>query len=339
MIRFESPEILYLLLLVPILVGLFWIYRRRQTKLIERFGDEGLLRPLMKGFSRGRVLLKFVLLTVAVGVLVVAIARPQIGSRLAEKSTSGAQIVMAVDVSRSMLAEDFTPNRLERTKYATGQLIEKLRDQQIALVVFAGDAYIQLPITGDFKTAASFVRSISTDMVSNHSTSLQNAIEKSIAAMPLQEGQTNDQNRAIIIITDGESHSDDPIAAAKTAAEQGITIHTIGIGTPEGAPITINGDMIKDQNGEVVISALDETTLGQIAATTGGMYIRSTQQEIGLQQILRQIDRMTKGEFKTVEFEAYAEQFFYFLYIVLALIIIEFFIPNHKATKDKSNEK
>ncbi len=334
MVRFANPEFLYLLILLPVLVLLFVLYRRSQRRLIAKFGDMELLRALMPGYAPKMGTVKFVLVVVAVGLIVVAFARPQVGSKLREVDSRGGKIILAVDVSRSMLAEDYAPNRLERTKNAIGRLFERLEDEQVGLVVFAGDGYVQLPITGDYRSAANFVRALSPDMVARQGTSLQRAIEVSTLAMP--SATTEDQSandRTIILITDGESHDDDPIAAAEVAASQGITIHTIGIGTAEGAPITIDGEIIKDDNGEIVVSKLDEEMLAQIAATTGGVYARSSQQSVGLDEIMTRISEMEKSDSTTVIFEEYAEQFFYLLYIAIGLLLIQFFLPNHRRVK------
>lgn len=333
MIRFAEPFYLYLLVLIPILVIVFMLYRRRQRRLIEEFGSLELLAPLMRGLAPKRALFKFTLLLVALSLMIIALARPQAGSKLREVSRKGGRIMLAVDVSRSMLAEDFAPNRLERTKYAINRLVEKLDDQQIGMVVFAGDAYIQLPITSDFRTAASFARSLSPDMVPRQGTSLQSAIEMAIQAMPeaTKDDEQATNTRAIILITDGESHDDDPVSAAQLAADKGIEIHTIGIGTPTGAPITINGEMVKDEDGQIVVSKLDETTLAQIATNTGGVYVRSTEQSLGLDEIFKHIEKMQKSDFEAVVFDEYAEQFFYLLYLVLAVLFIEFLIPQRKA--------
>lgn len=329
MLRFASPEYLYALILIPIIVLLWILYRRRQRRLLQLFGDAQLVTPLMRGYAPSRLLVKFILLLTAIALLIVALARPQTGSKLREIQKEGGQIMLAVDVSRSMLAEDFKPNRLERTKYAISRLVEKLDKEQVGMVVFAGDAYIQLPITADYVSAASFVRTLSPDMISRQGTSVQKAIEMAITAMP-QSDQDVENSQAIILITDGESHDDDPMAAAKIAAEKGIAIHTIGIGTPEGAPISINGEMVKDEEGQIVVSKLDEETLSQIAAQTDGVYVRSTESSLGLDEIYRHIERMQSKSFETVVFEEYAEQFFYLLYVVLLLLIVEFALPNHK---------
>ncbi len=340
MIRFANVEYLYLLALIPVLVLLFVLYRRRRAKLIARFGDEALLAPLMRGVAPKRVSLKFSLLLVAMSLLIVALARPQAGSKLREVSHRGGQVMFVVDVSRSMLAEDFTPSRLERTKYAISRMLERLTDESVGVVVFAGDAYVQLPITGDFRTASSFISALSPDMVSRQGTSLQRALELAITAMPSdpnQEEQGVADSRAIILITDGESHDDEPMAAAYAASQAGITVHTVGIGTPEGAPITIDGEIVKDSEGEIVVSKLDEQTLAAIAATTGGAYVRSGDQSVGLEEIFAHIEKMQQQNSTTMVFDEYAEQFYYLLYIALGLMLLEFFIPDHKLSRKKKN--
>lgn len=332
MIRLADPFYLYLLVLIPLLIALFVLYRRRQKRLIETFGSLELLTPLMRGMAPGRAVFKFVLLLLAIALMVLALARPQTGSKLREVKREGGQIMLAVDVSRSMLAEDFKPNRLERTKYAIGRLVQDLENEQIGMVVFAGDAYIQLPITSDFRAASSFVRTLSPDIVPRQGTSLQSAIDMAIQAMPnAKGGEVATNSRAIILITDGESHDDDPLAAANLAAEQGITIHTIGIGTPQGAPITIGGEIIKDDQGNIVVSKLDEAMLSEIATITGGVYVRSTERSLGLDEIFAHIKNMDSISFDAVVFDEYAEQFFYLLYLVLAVLALEFLIPQRKA--------
>lgn len=331
MLRFATPEFLYLLFALPLLVGIYIFYRYRQKKLIAKFGDMELLSPLMRGYSPRRVTLRFSILLCALAVLIVALARPQTGSKLTEVKRTGSKIMLVVDVSNSMLAEDFEPNRLERTKYAIRQLLEKLDDEQVGMVVFAGDAYVQLPITSDYLTARNFVRSLSPDMVSRQGTSLQRAIEVATLAMPRgSEEQNETKSRTMIIITDGESHDDDPLSAAQLAAEQGIVIHTIGIGTVDGRPLEIGGEIVKDNEGNIVVSKLDAETLSQIAGMTGGNFVGSSDRSVGLEEIFAKIKEMEKSDSKILLYDEYAEQFFYLLYISLGLLILQFFLPNHK---------
>lgn len=337
MFRFAEPEFLYLLFILPILVGVWVYYRIARGKRIARFGEKDVVAPLMRQSSPSRALARFVLLLIAVGLTILALARPQTGSKLREDKREGVQIMLAVDVSRSMLAEDFKPNRLERTKYAISQLLEKLTNDQIGLVVFAGESYIQLPITADFVSASSFVNDLSPDMIPVQGTSISSAIDMAVRAFPSQDEQkhSNAPTKAIILITDGESHDDDPVAAAAAAAEAGVVIHTIGVGTPEGSPIVIGGETMTDENGQMVVSKLGEELLQQIAAATGGAYVRSSAQSIGLDEIFAKIETMQKQKFSTMMFEEYTEQFYYLIYIVLAILFIEVLISERRRKADQ----
>lgn len=319
MFRFATPEYLYLLLLLPLLLLLFvWsLYQRR--KALERFGEVSTLMELMPELSSWRVKFKFLLLLLAFTALIFALARPQFGSKLREVTREGVEIMLAVDVSNSMLAEDFQPNRLERTKFAIDRLVEQLHEDQLGLIVFAGDAYVQLPITSDYVTARTFASSISPDMVSRQGTALGAAI--TLATQSFSSG--SEDSRALILISDGENHEDDPLAAAKAAAERGVTIYTIGIGTPEGAPIQMGGDFLKDEQGEMVVSKLDEEVLRQIALTTGGSYVRATNRSLGLEEVISQINKMQKRELSTSRYDEFNEQYQYLIAIALLLLLIE----------------
>ena len=326
MFRFAHPEYFWLLALVPLLAGVFvWsAYRRR--KRLERFGDPATIAPFMPDASPARHFTKFVFLLAAVVLAVVALARPQLGSKLKEVKVSGIELMLAVDVSNSMLADDFEPNRLERTKYAISRLLEGLRQDRVGLVVFAGDAYVQLPITSDYTTAMNFVRQITPTMVSRQGTAIGAAIDLAASGFSSE----SEGSRAIILITDGENHEDDAIAAAQRAAEKGINIYTIGIGTPEGKPIPMGGDVIRDENGEMVISHLDEALLQRIAILTGGAYIRSTNQSVGLTEIISKINETESGEFAAQMFEEYDEQYGLFLGAALVCLLVGWAILSRK---------
>lgn len=219
------------------------------------------------------------------------------------------------------------PSRLERTKFAIDRLAEKLHEDRIGLIVFAGDAYVQLPITSDYVTARNFARNISPDMVSRQGTALGAAIE--LASGSFSSG--SEGSRVIILISDGENHEDDAMAAAEAAARQGIKIYTIGIGTPEGAPIRIGGDFIKDEEGKMVVSKLDEQTLEQIALTTGGGYIRATNRSLGLDEIVQKIGEVEKKQLTESIFEDFSEQYQYPLAVGLALLLLDFLIPERRS--------
>lgn len=326
MFRFAQPEYLWLLILLPVVIAVYWWYRRARNRRLARFGDPETIRQLMPEASPKRVRNKFILTAIALLLMILALGQPQFGAKLHEVTRKGVEIMLAVDVSNSMLAEDFAPNRLERTKNAVNRLIEQLDKDRVGMVVFAGDAYIQLPITSDYISAKSFVNGLNPNMVPVQGTSLARALEVATRSFSDQSRQS----RAIILITDGESHDDDPIAAAQLAKEQGVVVYTVGIGTPEGAPITIGGETIKDENGQMVVSKLDEQTLQQIAVLTGGSYVRATDMQIGLNEILKQIDRMEKKEFSSMAFSEYNDQFHYLLACALVLLLVEFTMLDRK---------
>lgn len=326
MFRFAEPQYLYLLALLPILVVIFIVYRRAQRKRLARFGDMEIIRQLMPEASPRRVRNKFIILVIVFGLLITALAQPQFGAKLREVKREGVEIMLAIDVSRSMLAEDFKPNRLERTKNAANRLVEQLDKDRVGMIVFAGDAFIQLPITSDYVSAKSFISGISTDIVPVQGTSISKAID--LAALSFSE--QSHKSRAIILVSDGESHDDDPIAAAQAAKDKGIIIYTVGIGTPEGAPISVNGEMIKDEEGNMVVSKLAEETMQQIAVLTGGTYVRATNQSVGLDEILKRIQAMEKQEFNSLAFAEYNDQFHYLVALALLLLMIEFIMIDRK---------
>lgn len=326
MFRFANGELLYLLILVPVLVIVYLLAVGRRRRLVARFGNLGLLRELMPDFSRGRIRFKAVLFIAAYTLLVFAAARPQFGSKLREEHSRGVEMMLVVDVSNSMMAEDFEPNRLERTKYAIGKLFEGLQQERVGLVVFAGEPKVQLPITSDYRMAQAFAKRISPSLVGEQGTAIGRALEQAMLSFSSQ----SEQSRVIVLVTDGENHEDDAVEAARKAAEQGIRIYTIGIGTPEGAPIQIDGDFIKDENGEMVVSKLDEAMLEQIASITGGAYVRATKQSIGLDEIVKSIDEMEKSDLATVRFEEYNEQYQYPLAAALVLLVLDVFILSRR---------
>lgn len=326
MFRFAEPLYLYLLAIIPLLVVVYFYYRKAQKRRLNRFGDAVLMERLIPLASAKRVRNKFILLMCALACFIFALGQPQFGSKLKEVKRNGVEIMLAVDVSNSMLAEDFAPNRLERTKNAVNQLIEKLDKDRIGMVVFAGDAYLQLPVTSDYISAKTFVKGLAPGLVPRQGTSVSSAID--LATRSFSDQST--RSRAIILITDGESHDDDPLQSAQAAKDQGVIIYTVGIGTPEGAPITINGEPIKDQEGNMVVSKLDEKTLQQIAVLTSGAYVRASEGSVGLDQILAEINKMQKQEFDSFVFEQYSDQFYYLVIVGLALLLAEFLMIDRK---------
>lgn len=326
MFRFANPELLYLLAAVPAAVAIYVFAMFRRRRRLARFGNIETLRQLMPDVSVARNNFKFILFLTALTFAVLAAARPQFGSKLREEKSKGVEMMIAVDVSNSMLAEDFEPSRLERTKYAIDKLFDGLHQERVGVVVFAGEAKVQLPVTSDYRMAKAFAKRISPSLVSEQGT----AIGKALSTAMLSFAGDSERSRAIILITDGETHDADALEAARRAAEEGIKIFTIGIGTPEGAPIRIDGDFIRDEKGEMVVSKLNEQMLEQIAATTDAAYVRASKQSIGLGEIVDKINEMEQAELSTLRFEEFNEQFPYLLWIALALLVLEMFILDRK---------
>ena len=326
MFRFANIEFLYLLILIPLLAAVLAFVSMRRKRLLARFGNVELLKTLMPDFSRSRQRLKAALYLVALTLLILAAARPQLGSKLREVKAEGVEMMLVVDVSNSMLAEDFEPNRLERTKYAIQKLFESLKQERVGLVAFAGEPKVQLPITSDYRMAQAFTRRLSTSLVAEQGTAIGRALELAMLSYSSQ----SERSRVMVLITDGENHEDDAIEAAEKAAAQGIKIYTIGIGTPEGAPIEIDGEFVRDEEGEMVVSKLGEQMLEQIAATTDAAYVRATKQSIGLEEIVKSINAMERTELTTMRYEEYNEQYQYMLGAALLLLLFDSLILSRR---------
>lgn len=319
MFQFANPHILWLLLLLPLMLAALVVVGISRRRNIARFGNPELLKSLMGDISEWRVKTKTILFLVAFVCVVFAAARPQFGSRLKEQKSRGIEMMLVVDVSNSMLAEDFAPNRLDRTRYAIDRLLADMSQDRVGLVVFAGEAKVQLPITTDYRMARSFVKRISPSLVSVQGTEVGQAL----SLAELSFSQSSEASRVVILITDGETHDNTALDVAKRLAERGIHIYAIGIGTPEGAPVKLDGEFIKDENDEMVVSRLNEALLQQIATTSGGAYIRATNADFGLEQIVAQIEKMEQGELTTLRFEEYNEQFQWILAVAAVLLVLE----------------
>ncbi len=326
MFRFAQLDMFWLLGLIPIAIFLYILSERLQRRRMERFGRFEALKRQMPEMSIARGRTKFGLFAAAIAFIIVALARPQVGSQLRSADRRGIEIVFAIDVSNSMLAEDFTPSRLEMTKRAVSRIMEGLSEQRTGVVIFAGEAYVQLPITADITTARTFVERISTTMVSNQGTNIGAAIDLATGAFT----SSSEGSRVVVLITDGENHGADAIAAARHAAELGINIYVVGIGTPEGAPIRIEGDYMKDDNGQMVVSKLDEEGLQQIALATDGAYIRADRRNLGLEDIINRINSTHESALQQLEFERYNELYPYPLAFALLLLLVEFAVLPRK---------
>ena len=326
MINFAQPQYLLLILLVPLFFAAYALTAYLRRRRIRRFGDAALVSGLMPSVSAAKGWVRITLFSLAFFFFAIGLSRPQIGAKLKEHETKGAEIMIALDVSNSMLAEDYSPNRLERAKLAISKLTDRLRDDRIGLIVFAGSSFVQLPITTDYVSAKMFLNSITTGSVPIQGTAIGDAINTAIRSFSAQSLKS----RVIIVITDGENHEDDPVAAARQAAEMGIRVFTIGVGSEEGKPIPMNGELLKDRNGDIVVTRLDENTLRDVAAAGNGTYVRAGNSEFGLNPIVDEIRKMEDEQFNSIVFEEFDEQYMYFFSIALVLFVIEMLIGERK---------
>ena len=333
MLQFAQTEYLLIILIIPFLFVLYAFSRRGRRKRLERFGDRAIIESLMPRVSKSRGWIKLSVFSLAIFFFAFGLARPQLGAKLKEVETKGVEIMIALDVSNSMLAEDYSPNRLERAKLAISRLADKLKEDRIGLIVFAGQAYVQLPITTDYVSAKIFLNNINSESAPVQGTALAEAINTSIKSFSPE----SKNSRAVILITDGENHEDDPVSKAAEAAKEGIVIHTIGIGSTDGVPVpvTINGkkEYLKDIDGNTVVSKLDEDILKRIAIATGGSYVRANNSNIGLDEIFREIKKMKKQEMESKMYTEYNDQFQIFAAISLFLLILDFIIMERKNRK------
>lgn len=331
MFRFEHSYILWGLVLIPIMLILFGLVKAWRKKARARFAEIDLFTQLMPNYSNFRYNMKFVLFLIAYGLLIIGIANPQIGTKLEEIKREGIDLIVAVDVSNSMKAEDLSPNRLERAKRAMLQLVEELKSDRLGIIVFAGQAYTQLPITTDYSAAKLFLNTIDTDIVPTQGTAIGAAIDLAIESFDYEKGG----NKALIIVTDGENHEDDAIGSAEKALQKGIKVYTIGMGTPNGAPIPLirNGQKVgyrQDNAGNTVVSSLNEDMLRDISASGNGIYVRATNANAGFETILDDLSGLEKSEFESQVYTDYEDRFQFFIGAAVLLILISMIIPEKK---------
>lgn len=328
MFRFANIEVLLLLATVPAFIAAYWVYSIRKRKQLEAFGDPELMEQLMPNASRVRPTVKFAIVMVALTLLIIAAARPQFGQSERTEKRQGIEAIVALDISNSMLAEDVAPNRLDRAKQMLSKLMDNMVNDKVGLVVFAGDAFVQLPITCDYVSAKMFLNSIKPELIKTQGTAIGAALSTSIRCF----GEQSDASRAIILITDGENHEDDAVAVAKRAKEEGIQVIVVGIGKPEGSPIPLPGtnNFIKDRQGNVVVSRLNEDMCREIAQAGGGIYVRCDNTNTATKAIQKELDKLSTQEIETQVYTDYNEQFQSFALIALLLLVIDFFIFNRK---------
>ena len=324
MIYLAQPLYLLLILLIPLMYIAYWLMRRWRKRRIARFGDPDLVSSLAPLVPRRKGWLKLTLISLALLFFAIGMARPQLGAILKEKQVRGAEIMVVLDVSNSMLAEDYSPNRLERAKLAISKLVDELQGDRIGLIIFAGESFVQLPVTSDYVSAKIFLSSITTESVPVQGTAMGEAIRTAIRSFTSE----SENSRAIILITDGENHEDDPVAAARDAVDMGARVFCIGVGSPEGKPIPVDGELLKDKDGNIVVTRLDEATLKEVASAGKGLYVRAGNTEFGLNPVIDEIRSLDEKDFQSVVFEEYDEQYMYFFVIALIFMLIEFMISD-----------
>jgi Ca-activated chloride channel homolog len=331
MFRFEHSDYLILLLIVPALAGIFIFQHFRRKRDLRKIGDPQLIASLMPEYSQFRRTLKSILMLAVVLLIIVAAAGPQFGSKLTKVKHQGIEIIVALDVSNSMMAEDIKPNRLERAKQELIKLMDKLQNDKFGLIVFAGDAYTEIPITNDYLSAKMFLAGINTNMVSRQGTAIGSAIDLAVKSF----NPESKASKAIIIISDGENHEGDVMSACKMATDKGIKIFAIGMGLPDGVRIPVhensyNLDFRRDKDGNFVITQLNEQMLTEIAEAGGGSYYRANSPGMGLNSMLAQLRRLDKAEMDYKIYSEYEEQFPIFIWIALGIFLLDFMILSRK---------
>lgn len=332
MFRFANPEYLKLLYLLPFLVALFWYLGKNRKKLLQNFADSDLHKTLFPSDSKIKRWTKFIVILIALTCLVFAAANPQVGTKMQEVKQTGIDVFILLDVSNSMMAEDIKPNRLDKAKYQISNLINKLRGDRIGLIIFAGQAYVQIPLTTDYAAANLFISAVDVNSVPSQGTAIASALNLATASF-----DTLSTQKVIIVITDGEDHEGDVDKAVESAVERGIKIFTIGLGSEGGAPIPVynNRNQLvgfkKDSQGNTVLTKLDEEILKKIAIAGNGKYFRGTNYEDYLDKIYTELSELEQTEFGVKKVTDYEDRFYYFLIPALILLILEFFISEKKS--------
>jgi Ca-activated chloride channel family protein len=333
MFRFAHPEYLYALYAVPLFILVFWYLSRNRKKILGKFAQKDLQKLLLPNYSSIKNLLKFGIIIFVFILLVVAASNPQVGTRMEEVKQTGIDVYICLDVSLSMKAEDIKPNRLDRAKFQIANLIQKLRGDRIGLIIFAGQSYVQFPLTSDYSAANLFLNAVDVNSVPQQGTAIASAINLAVKSF---DYKTSTQ-KAIVIITDGEDHEGDVMQAVKDAVAKDIKIYTIGLGSPDGVPIPIydnNGQQIgfkKDRSGNVVLTKLDASVLQEIASAGNGQYFHGTNYEDQLNEIYKDLSNLEKTEFGVKKVTDYEDRFYYFLIPALILLVMEFFISEAKS--------
>lgn len=328
MFRFESPYFLYLLIIIPVLIVIFIISEYVKTKRIKKFGDPELMKFLMPNATRYRPAIKFSIVCLAMIFMILLIARPQFGTKTETVTKKGIEVVIALDISNSMMAQDVLPSRLDKSKNIISRLVDNFDNNKIGLVLFAGDAYTQLPITSDYVSAKMFLNNISPSLISRQGTAIGAALNLAMNSFTPQQGV----GKSIIVITDGENHEGGVMEAVKAASDKGIQVNVLGVGSVDGAPIPVSSgsDYKKDNSGNIVVTKLNEQMCQDIACQGNGIYARVDNTNSAFRALEKQLDTLSKADIDTKVFSQYNEQFIPLAWIVLVLLVLEALIMNKK---------
>lgn len=327
MFRFENPAFLYLLIIIPVFILIRLLGIRKRKRKLKKFGDIELVKQLMPDVSYSRRALKFWLMMAALALIIVMLARPQMGTKISQEKRSGIEVIISLDISNSMRAEDVVPSRLDKSKMLIENMVDNFTNDKVGLVVFAGDAFIQLPITSDYVSAKMFLQNVDPSLIATQGTDLAGAIDLSSKSFTQQDKV----GRAILIITDGEDHEGGAIEAAKKARKNGIRVFVLGVGSPKGSPVPDgNGGYMKDNTGQEVMSALNEDMCKQIAEAGGGAYIHVDNTSLAQRQLNDELTKLQKGDLSSVIYSEYDEQFQAVGILVLLLLVIETLILERK---------
>lgn len=328
MFRFGEPLYLYLLLVLPFLVAFYLYSNYRRRKKLRQYGDPVLMADLMPAVSKYRPDVKFWLMWSALAMIIFMLARPQFGSKMETVKRQGVETVVALDISNSMLAQDVTPSRLEKSKKLISRLVETFNNDKVAMIVFAGEAFAQLPITSDYISAKMFLESISPSLIATQGTDIRGAIDLAMKSFTPNEGV----GRAIVLITDGENHEGGAVEAAKAAAEKGVRVFVLGVGSPDGSPIPVEGtnEFRRDKDGNVVVTRLNEEMCREIAQAGNGMYVRVDNTNNAEKALNAEINKLAKADVETQVFTEFDEQFQVLAWLALLLLAAELMILNRK---------
>ncbi|MBO4486770.1 MAG: VWA domain-containing protein, partial [Bacteroidaceae bacterium] len=325
--QFANPEYLYLLIVLPLLVVLFWLNRRAGHKRLLRLGKAEYVRRLIAEVSETRVWVKFSLLMAALAMIVLMLARPRMGMRLKTDTLSGIEVVVAMDISNSMLANDVEPSRLEKAKQVVGSLCSRLRNDKIALVIFAGNAFLQMPMSADNVSVRMFLDAISTTMIPAQGTSIAEALRISNGSFSAQK----DVKRAVVVITDGEDHEGGVEDALSDLRKKGVSVYVLGIGSSKGSSIRMGNDYLRDAEGNVVVTRLNEDMCRQIAKAADGTYIHIDNSNSAQDQLVDELNQLQRSNLSSNAYEEYNDLFPWLAVVTLVLLVLEVVIQSRRS--------